>query len=81
MPATSPLLPVGTFGVHLIQTSETWSFAGTIPSTIQRGGYATEQAAITAFITWFKAQDLAFQRAHVGDLRTDVFTLLLGAMA
>lgn len=79
MPTTSPLLPVGTFGIHLIQTSETWSFAGTIPSTIQRGGYATEQAAIAAFITWFKTQDLAFQRTHVGNLRTDVFALLLGA--
>lgn len=74
---TTPLLPIGTFGCHLLETSGIWSFAGTIPTAIQRGPYTSEAEALAAFVTWFKAQPLDFQRHHVGDLRTDVFTLML----
>ena len=76
---TSPLLSVGTFGVHVIGGASGWSFAGEVPIGIKRGGYATESDAIASFVCWFKSQDLDFQREHVADLRNDVFGLVLTA--
>ena len=76
---TAPILAIGTFGIHLTQTGSIWSFTGTIPRTIKRGGYPSEQSALEAFVDWFKAQDRHFQREHIGDLRNDVFTAVLCA--
>jgi hypothetical protein len=74
---TTPLLSVGTFGTHLISGTTGYSFAGTVPAGIKRGGYAAEADGIAAFVAWFKSQDAAFQREHVGNLRNDVFALVL----
>lgn len=74
---TTPLLSVGTFGTHLISGATGYSFAGTVPAGIKRGGYAAEADGIAAFVAWFKSQDVAFQREHVGNLRNDVFALVL----
>jgi len=76
---TAPLLSIGTFGVHLVSGSSSWSFAGCVPSDIKRGGYTTEADGIAAFVDWFKEQDVKFQRAHAADLRTDVFCAVLAA--
>lgn len=76
---TAPLFSIGTFGTHLVGCSGIFSFTGTVPSGIKVGGYASEQDGITALAAWFKAQDADFQRAHVADLRNDVFALVLGA--
>lgn len=76
---TAPLLSIGTFGTHLVGCSGIYSFTGTVPAGIKVGGYASEQAGIAAFAAWFKAQDTDFQRAHVADLRNDVFALVLAA--
>lgn len=75
----APLLSIGTFGTHLISTNGLFSFTGTVPADIKRGGYSSEQEGIAAFVSWFKSQDLAFQRNHVADLRCDVFALVLTA--
>ena len=75
----APLLSIGTFGTHLVCCSGIYSFAGTVPAGIKVGGYASEQAGIAAFAAWFKDQDTDFQRAHVADLRNDVFGLVLAA--
>jgi hypothetical protein len=77
--STSPLLKIGAFGTHLISCSGIFSFTGTVPSGIKVGGYASEKAGIAAFAAWFKAQDADFQRAHIADLRNDVFSLVLAA--
>jgi hypothetical protein len=79
MTTTAPLLSIGTFGTHLIGGAGGYSFTGTVPSSIKVGSYATEQDGLAAFAAWFKAQDADFQRAHVADLRNDVFTLVLAA--
>ncbi len=73
----TPLLSIGTFGTHLVCCSGIYSFTGTVPSGIKVGGYSSEQEGIAAFAAWFKAQDVEFQRAHVADLRNDVFTMVL----
>ena len=75
----SPLLSVGTFGTHLISINGLFSFTGTVPSGIKVGGYATEADGVAAFVSWFKSQDVAFQREHVANLRNDVFTAVLAA--
>ena len=67
-----PLLPVGTFGTHIVQNHGVYAFAGTVPNDIKIGGYATEQAAIDAFADWFVAQDEQFKREHIHQLRDDV---------
>lgn len=74
---TAPLLSIGTFGTHLIGDARGYSFTGTVPTDIKVGGYSSEQDGIAAFVTWFKAQDVDFQRDHVADLRNDVFALVL----
>ena len=79
MTAVSPLLAVGTFGVHVIKDARGYSFAGQVPIGIKRGGYSTLKEGITAFVDWFKAQDLDFQREHVGNLRNDVFAMVMAA--
>jgi hypothetical protein len=76
---TGPLLAIGTFGTHLICCNGIYSFTGTVPSDIKVGGYAAERDGIAAFADWFKGQDVDFQRAHVADLRNDVFSLVLAA--
>ena len=75
--ATAPLLSIGTFGTHVIGGSKGYSFAGTVPTDIKQGGYSSEQDAIKAFAGWFIDQDVEFKRAHVADLRWDVFELVL----
>ena len=75
----APLLAIGTFGTHIVCCSGIYSFTGTVPSDIKVGGYSSEQDGIAAFVSWFKAQDVDFQRSHVGDLRNDVFALVLAA--
>ena len=81
MTTTSPLLSVGTFGVHVIGNDKGYSFVGTVPRgcgpDFQRGGYKTEEEAIAAFVQWFQAQSLSFKRDHVSSLRNDVFALVL----
>ena len=76
--ATAPLLSIGTFGTHVIGSSSgRYSFAGDVPTGIKQGGYTSEQDAIKAFAGWFIDQDVEFKRAHVADLRWDVFELVL----
>jgi hypothetical protein len=79
MTATSPLLRVGTFGVHVIGDARGYSFVGTVPAGIKAGGYSSLNEGIAAFVAWFKAQDVGFQREHVGNLRNDVFAMVLAA--
>lgn len=74
---TEPLLSIGTYGTHLIPSPQGFSFTGTVPTAMKQGGYASEADGIQAFAAWFKAQDLAFQRQHVANLRNDVFTAVL----
>jgi hypothetical protein len=76
---TAPLLSAGTFGTHLISGDGGFSFAGTVPTSIKVGIYATEADGIAAFVAWFKSQDVAFQREHVANLRNDVFAAVLTA--
>ena len=73
----SPLLSVGTYGVHAISGATGWSFSGEVPVGIKQGGHATESDAIAAFVSWFKSQDIGFQREHVANLRNDVFEMVL----
>jgi hypothetical protein len=79
MTATSPLLAVGTFGTHLVCCSGIYSFTGTVPAGIKVGGYSSIKEGIAAFVAWFKAQSVDFQRKHVGNLRNDVFAMVLAA--
>jgi hypothetical protein len=79
MTATSPLLAVGTFGTHLVCCSGIYSFTGTVPAGIKVGGYSSINEGIAAFVDWFKAQSVDFQRKHVGNLRNDVFAMVLAA--
>jgi hypothetical protein len=79
MTATSPLLAVGTFGVHVIGDARGYSFVGEVPRGIKVGGYSSLDEGIAAFAAWFKAQDVDFQREHVGSLRNDVFAMVLAA--
>jgi hypothetical protein len=79
MVTTAPLLSVGTFGVHLIESSSGFSFVGTIPTGIKVGGYSSIEDGIAAFVRWFKSQDASFQREHVGNLRNDVFVMMLAS--
>jgi hypothetical protein len=76
---TAPLLSIGTFGTHIIGDARGYSFVGTVPTSIRQGGYATQEEGIAAFVAWFKAQDVDFQRQHVADLRNDVFAALMAA--
>jgi len=76
---TAPLLSIGTFGTHIVCCSGTYSFSGTVPTSIKVGGYLSEQAGLEAFAAWFKAQDASFQREHVADLRNDVFALVIAS--
>jgi hypothetical protein len=50
-----------------------------VPTSIRQGGYATQEEGIAAFVAWFKAQDVDFQRQHVADLRNDVFVAVMAA--
>ena len=77
MTTSSPLLFVGTFGVHVIGNARGYSFVGEVPVGIKVGGYKSLEEGIAAFVAWFKAQDVDFQREHVGNLRNDVFALVL----
>jgi hypothetical protein len=74
-----PLLRVGTFGVHVIGDDRGYSFAGQVPVGIRQGGYGSRDQAIASFVSWFKSQDVDFQREHVGNLRNDVFAMLFAA--
>lgn len=76
---TAPLLSVGTFGTHLISGDRGFSFTGTVPADIKVGVYVTEVDGVAAFVSWFKSQDVDFQREHVANLRNDVFTAVLTA--
>ena len=67
-----PLLAIGTFGTHVIEHNGVFSFAGTVPRDIKRGGYPTELAAIGAFAEWFCAQGDDFIKDHIDNLRDDV---------
>jgi hypothetical protein len=74
-----PLLAVNTFGVHIIDGARGYSFVGEVPRGIKVGGYSTLDEGIAAFVTWFKSQDIAFQREHIANLRNDVFALVMAA--
>ena len=79
-PMKSPLLSIGTFGVHLIPDSNyRWSFAGTVPIGIKRGGFRSEAEGLIAFASWFTSQDSEFQRKHAAELRQDVALLASGS--
>lgn len=73
---SSPLLSVGTFGTHLVEGEKSYFFAGTIPSGI-KSGYQTEQEGVNAFVVWFCNQSIEFKREHVGNLRNDIFSLVI----
>ena len=73
----APLLSVGTFGTHLISGDIGYSFVGEVPIGIKVGPYSSLDEGIAAFVDWFKSQDVDFQREHVGNLRNDVFALVL----
>ena len=76
----TPLLSVGTFGVHLISgPSGRFSFVGHVFCGIKVGGYSSEAEGIAAFVAWFKAESTEFQREHIGNVRNDVFSLILAA--
>jgi hypothetical protein len=77
MTKTLPLLAVGTYGVHVIGESGKFFFAGEVPRGIKVGGYNSLEEGIAAFVEWFKSQSVAFQREHVGNLRNDVFAMVL----
>ena len=74
---TDPLLSIGTFGTHLVESSGLHSFVGTVPTDIKVGPYSNEAEGIKAFISWFKNQDINFQREQVGNLRNDVFVVFI----
>jgi hypothetical protein len=76
---TNPLFSIGTFGTHLVCCSGIYSFTGTVPAGIKVGGYSSLDEGIAAFVDWFKFQDVDFQREHVGNLRNDVFAMVLAA--
>jgi hypothetical protein len=73
---SSPLLSVGNFGTHLVKGEKSYFFAGTIPTDL-KGGYQTEQEGISAFVSWFTSQPTEFQREHIGNLRNDIFSLVI----
>ena len=73
----SPLLSVGTFGTHVISGPRGYSFVGEVPTDLGNTIYATEADGTAAFVSWFKAQDVDFQREHVANLRNDVFAAVL----
>ena len=75
----SPLLSIGTFGTHIIGDDRDYRFVGDAPTDLRNTIYATEAEGIAAFVSWFKAQDVGFQREHVANLRSDVFTAVLSA--
>lgn len=77
MKNTAPLLATGLFGTHLVESSGIFSFTGAVPSGIRRGGYSCEKDGISAFVSWFKAQDTDFQQENIANLREDVFRLVL----
>ena len=80
MNAILPLLKVGTFGTHLAPNPVgSFSFVGSVHAALHRGPYATEREGIAAFVQWFKAQDANFQREHIGNVRNDVFKLIMEA--
>ena len=72
-----PLLAIGTFGTHVIEHNGVFSFAGTVPRDIKRGGYPSERSAISAFAAWFCAQGDEFINGHIDNLRDDVLDHVL----
>lgn len=77
MKAIPPLLSVGQFGTHLVETGGVYSFTGTVPFGLKHRGYSSEKEGIAAFASWFSGQELDFRREHIGNLRNDVFALVL----
>ena len=73
----SPLLSVGTFGVHLGKNpAGTFSFFGQVPNTCT-GCYETFKEGLLDFVKFFKAQPVDFQRENVANLRNDIFVIVM----
>lgn len=69
-----PLMSIGRFGVHLKKTpAKTWTFVGTVPSTCDKS-YKTYEEGLKEFFEFLKAQPVEWQREHISDLRTDIWT-------
>lgn len=78
--AILPLLRVGTFGTHLLSNpAGSFSFAGTVPAQLSGKTFPTPEAGETAFVAWFRSMPVDEQRAHVGNLRNDIFVKVLAA--
>lgn len=76
----SPLLSIGSFGVHLKSNpAGTWSFVGSAPNGLHDVCYKTFEEGVTAFKTWFLACDKSLQREWVANLRSDVFSFIFTA--
>ena len=74
-----PLLKISTFGTHLLDNpAGTFSFVGSVPAELTKARYATYAEGFAAFVTWYKAQDVEFQRDNISNLRNDVFEAVLG---
>jgi len=75
--ALSPLLSVGTYGVHLTKNpAGTFSFTGSVPNTCT-GCYKTFKEGIIDFVKFFKSQPMDFQRENIGNLRNDIFAIVM----
>lgn len=77
---TAPLLRCGNFGTHTNRNpGGTFSFVGSVHKNLKRGPYVDEAAAVAAFVAWFKSEPAEFQREHIGNVRNDIFKLIIEA--
>ena len=74
---TQPLLSIGTYGVHVICTSNIWSFTGEVPKSIKKGPYKNRQDAVDSFASWFCEQDQDFIDEHMTALSDEIRDLLI----
>ncbi len=74
-----PILKIGTFGTHIIDTpAGNFTFAGTVPVSCA-GTFKSYDDALVSFIAFYKSQPVEWQREHIGDVRNDVFTAMMNA--
>jgi len=79
MSNNDPLLKIGTYGTHVIKNpAGTFSFVGTVAQNLPRV-HATYDLALSPFVAWFNSMDTTEQREHVGNLRNDIFAMVMNA--